>query len=277
VHYAQIILTGIFAGSVYAIGGTGIVLTYKATGVFNLAHFTIGLFAAYVLWQMNGVWGISLWISAPLVLLVLGPGIGILLEKFVFRSLQRRRASTSEKLVANLGVLVLFLGLVNVIWGAKVRGNNKEPVPRLWPQHRFQIGDISFDSQQLAFFIAVVLVGVALWLLLRFTFLGTKIQAVVDRRELAELSTIDSNRVAMVAWAIGCGLAALTGVLLASRDSVLEPIRIVFFGIEMIGVAVVARVLRPGKNLSYGDVEFRTSDGKLAAHATTTYALLESS
>ena len=242
-HYARIILTGIFAGSVYAIGGTGIVLTYKATGVFNLAHFTIGLFAAYVLWQMNGVWGISLWISAPLVLLVLGPGIGILLEKFVFRSLQRRRASTTEKLVANLGVLVLFLGLVNVIWGAKVRGNRKEPVPRLWPEHRFQIGDISFDSQQLAFFIAVVLVGVGLWLLLRFTFLGTKIQAVVDRRELAELNSIDSNRVAMVAWAIGCGLAALTGVLLASRDSVLEPIRIVFFGIEMIGVAVVARLV----------------------------------
>ena len=40
-HYVQIILIGIFAGSVYAIGGTGIVLTYKATGVFNLAHFTI--------------------------------------------------------------------------------------------------------------------------------------------------------------------------------------------------------------------------------------------
>jgi uncharacterized protein (TIGR00369 family) len=39
-------------------------------------------------------------------------------------------------------------------------------------------------------------------------------------------------------------------------------------------VAVVARVLRPGKSLSYGDVEFRLDDGKLAAHATTTYALL---
>src|SRR3954451_21144205 len=241
--YVQIILTGIFAGSVYAIGGTGIVLTYKATGVFNLAHFTIGLFAAYVLWQLNGVWGIPLWISAPFVLLVLGPGIGILLERFVFRSLQRRRASTSEKLVANLGVLVLFLGLVNVIWGAEVSGTRKEPVPRLWPAHRFEIGGISFDSTQLAFFVAVVLVSVALWVLLRFTFLGTKIQAVVDRRELAELNSIDANRVAMVAWPIGCGLAALTGVLLASKDSVLEPIRIVFFGIEMIGVAVVARLV----------------------------------
>ena len=39
-------------------------------------------------------------------------------------------------------------------------------------------------------------------------------------------------------------------------------------------VAVVARVLRLGKTLSYGEVDFTTPDGKLAAHATTTYALL---
>jgi len=39
-------------------------------------------------------------------------------------------------------------------------------------------------------------------------------------------------------------------------------------------IAVIARVLRHGKSLSYGDVEFRSEDGKLAAHATTTYALL---
>ena len=39
-------------------------------------------------------------------------------------------------------------------------------------------------------------------------------------------------------------------------------------------VAVGARVLRLGKTLSYGDVEFRTANGQLAAHATTTYALL---
>jgi len=241
VHYVQIILTGIFAGSVYAIGGTGIVLTYKATGVFNLAHFTIGLFAAYVLWQINGVWGVPLWIAAPFVLLVVGPGIGVLLERFVFRSLQRRRASTSEKLVANLGVLVIFLGLINIIWGGGVKGNRKEPVPQLWPTHRFEIGSITFDTKQLAFLFAVLIVGALLYVLLRFTFLGTSIQAVVDRRELAELSAIDANRVSMVAWAIGCGLAALTGVLQA--PPVLEPIRIIFFGIEMIGVAVVARLI----------------------------------
>ena len=40
-------------------------------------------------------------------------------------------------------------------------------------------------------------------------------------------------------------------------------------------VAVVARVLRMGRSLSYGEVSFHTPDGKLAVHATTTYALLE--
>ncbi len=39
-------------------------------------------------------------------------------------------------------------------------------------------------------------------------------------------------------------------------------------------VSIVARVLRKGKTLSYGEVDFTTPDGKLAAHATTTYALL---
>lgn len=39
-------------------------------------------------------------------------------------------------------------------------------------------------------------------------------------------------------------------------------------------VTVRARVLRFGKTLSYGEVEFTTPDGKLAAHATTTYALI---
>jgi uncharacterized protein (TIGR00369 family) len=43
---------------------------------------------------------------------------------------------------------------------------------------------------------------------------------------------------------------------------------------ETMDVAVIARVLRFGKSLSYGEVEFKTPDGKLAAHATTTYALL---
>jgi len=43
---------------------------------------------------------------------------------------------------------------------------------------------------------------------------------------------------------------------------------------ETASVTIVGRVLRFGKTLSYGEVEFLTPDGKLVAHATTTYALI---
>ena len=43
---------------------------------------------------------------------------------------------------------------------------------------------------------------------------------------------------------------------------------------ETTRIEIVARVLRLGKTLSYGEVDFRTPDGKLAAHATTTYSLV---
>lgn len=39
-------------------------------------------------------------------------------------------------------------------------------------------------------------------------------------------------------------------------------------------VTVVARVLKPGRQLYFGEIECLLPDGKLAAHATTTYALL---
>ena len=39
-------------------------------------------------------------------------------------------------------------------------------------------------------------------------------------------------------------------------------------------IRVVARVLRLGKSLSYGEVDFLGADGKLAAKASTTYALI---
>ena len=39
-------------------------------------------------------------------------------------------------------------------------------------------------------------------------------------------------------------------------------------------VTLVARVLRTGKTLAYGDISLSTPDGKLVAHATTTYAYL---
>ena len=248
--YVQVSLIGVIVGSYYALSATGIVVTYQATGVFNIAHFAIALLAGYLGWELSGVIGLPLFLVVPIVLLVCGPGLGLVLERFVFRPLQHRRASSTEKLVAALGVAVALLGLINVAWGPGVKGSNTEPVPRLFAIHPFSVGSLTFDTEQVGFFLTTLAVAALLYLLFKRTFLGVSIRAVVDRRELAELAAIDSNRVSQVAWTIGCTLAAITGLIIT--QGTLEPTKIIFFGIETFSVAVVARLTSVPKAIAYG-------------------------
>lgn len=249
--YVQVALLGIINGCLYALSASGIVVTYQATGVFNIAHFAIALLAGYLGWELSGVLGLPLFIVVPIVLLVCGPGLGLLLERVVFRPLQARRASSSEKLVAALGVTVAMLAFVNVVWGPGVQGTAKEPVPRLFGVESFSVGSsITFDSEQIGLLVTTLVVAALLYLLFQRTFLGTSIRAVVDRRELAELAAIDANRVSQVAWTVGCTLAAVTGMIIA-RGS-LEPSKIIFFGIETFSVAVFARLVSVPKAIAFG-------------------------
>ncbi len=248
--YLQVALLGILFGCLYALSATGIVLTYTATGVFNIAHFAVALLAGYLGWQLNGVWGLPLIVAVPIVLVVCGPGLGLVLERGVFRSLQQRRASSSEKLVAALGVTVVLLAIINVVWGPGVQGTTDQPVPRLFGLSTFGVGSLTFDSEQMGLLATVLVTAGALYFLLRRTFLGTSIRAVVDRRELAELAAIDANRVSQVAWTLGCTLAAVTGLIIP--QGTLEPTKIIFFGIETFSVAVVARLTSVPKAILFG-------------------------
>jgi branched-chain amino acid transport system permease protein len=236
VFYIQLILAGIATGCIYSLAGMGVVLTYRATGVFNFAHGAIAMFVAYTLWQMNSEWGVPLAIAAPISLLVIGPGIGLLLERVVFRPLAHRGAGTSEKLVATLGIFVLLLGVAFVIWTGTLRQG-----PRLISNRPLHLTDeLVIGLDQLIVVLIVVVLSAVLWWLFRRTRLGCDIRAVVDRRELAELAAVDSDRVASIAWALGCGFAGLSGVLLAPDG--LNPYQLTLLVVETFSIAVVARL-----------------------------------
>ncbi len=236
--YAQLALAGVAAGSIAALSGLGLVLTYRATGVFNFAHGAIAMFVAYLLWQMRIGWHLPLIVAAPIAILVCGPGLGVILERVIFRPLETKGASTSEKLVATLGVFVVLVGLALTIWGPE----HKSDAPDM-----FGAAPISFGSQlqlgknQFAEVFIVVLSGAALLWLFRYTHVGTRIRAVVDRRQLADLTAVNADRVSSLGWALGCGFAGLTGVLLAPQLE-LDPFRLTLLVIDTFGVAVIARL-----------------------------------
>ncbi|MFF9032417.1 branched-chain amino acid ABC transporter permease/ATP-binding protein [Streptomyces iakyrus] len=218
-------LAGLSVGSAAALTGIGLIVTYRATGVLNFAHGAIAMVCAYVLRQCVVEWGWPLWLGAVVTLLVLAPGLGVVLERFVFRPLAVLGGDPAQTLVASIGVFVLLVGGAALLWGQGAR----DDAPVLVPDEPW--GQLTV--------VLVLAAGVAA--VVRRTRFGRELRAVVDDRRLAELGGIDADRVAATGWAFGSFTAGLTGVLLAPYVR-LDPYGLSLLVMEVVAVAVAARM-----------------------------------
>ncbi|MFF4273778.1 ATP-binding cassette domain-containing protein [Streptomyces sp. NPDC001536] len=218
-------LAGLSVGSAAALTGIGLIVTYRATGVLNFAHGAIAMVCAFVLRQCVVEWGWPLWAGATLTLLVLAPGLGVVLERFVFRPLSVLGGDPAQTLVASIGVFVLLVGGAALVWGQGARDDAPELVS----------GD---PWGQLA---VVLVLAVGVGAVIRWTRFGRELRAVVDDRQLAVLGGIDADRVAAAGWAFGSFTAGLTGVLLAPFVR-LDPYGLPLLVMEVVAVAVAARM-----------------------------------
>ncbi|MFI8894254.1 ABC transporter permease subunit [Streptomyces paradoxus] len=218
-------LAGLSVGSAAALTGIGLIVTYRATGVLNFAHGAIAMVCAYALRQCVVEWGWPLWLGAVVTLLVLAPGLGVVLERFVFRPLAVLGGDPAQTLVASIGVFVLLVGGAALLWGQGAR----DDAPVLVPDEPWG---------QLAVVLALA-AGVAA--VVRRTRFGRELRAVVDDRRLAVLGGIDADRVAATGWAFGSFTAGLTGVLLAPYVR-LDPYGLPLLVMEVVAVAVAARM-----------------------------------
>ncbi|KES03042.1 ABC transporter permease, partial [Streptomyces toyocaensis] len=218
-------LAGLSVGAAAALTGIGLIVTYRATGVLNFAHGAIAMVCAYVLRDLVVERGWPLWWAAALTLLVVAPGIGVALERFVFRPLSVLGGDPARTLVASIGVFVLLVGGAALVWGQGAR----DDAPVL-------VGAEPWG--QLAV-VAVLAAGVGA--VIRRTRFGRELRAVVDDRHLAELAGVDADRVAAAGWAFGSFTAGLTGVLLAPYVR-LDPYGLPLLVMEVVAVAVAARM-----------------------------------
>ncbi len=235
-------LAGIGIGAVAALAGLGLLVTYRVTGVFNIAFGAIAMLAAYLLWQMVREWHWPLGLAAVFVLLIVCPVLGLVLERAVFRPLQRRGSAAAELLTASLGAFVVIVGAAFVVWGGQARLD----APSLAPVGSLELpGGTSIRYATLVDLAAIALVVIALAVMQR-TSIGLRVKAVVEQRDLAELSSIDTGRISAGGWVVGSVLAGLAGVLLAPSLR-LDPFSLTLVVLETMAVAVIAGLARPGR------------------------------
>ncbi|HEY7134470.1 MAG TPA: ABC transporter permease [Acidimicrobiia bacterium] len=201
--------SGLITASIYAVAASGLVLTYTTTGVFNFAHGATGMVAAFAYWDLRFGWGWPAPICLIIVLLILGPLFGAIIELVIMRGLQG--TSETTKLVATLSLLVALLGLSLWVWDP----NKARPIRKFWEGNAVSILGIRLSWHEVAAFIIAILVAIGLRLLLYRTRIGVSMRAAVDDRPLAQLNGARPDATSMVAWGVGSSLAALSGILIS--------------------------------------------------------------
>jgi branched-chain amino acid transport system permease protein len=113
----SLVVTALPFAGIYAMFAAGLVVVYTTTGIFNFAQGAIGMFMAYVYWQMSDKsfgWGWPVWLCIPLTVLVLAPLLGIALDRAIMRYLQGQPLVV--QLMVTVGLMFAFIGLANMIW-----------------------------------------------------------------------------------------------------------------------------------------------------------------
>src|SRR5689334_24740684 len=154
------IIRGIPFGCVFALVAIGLVLTYKTSGVFNLAFAAQAFASAAVYYDLKArhEWPI---IPAFLIaVVVVGPLIGFILDRALYRHL--RTAPAIAKLVTSLGLLVAMPEIVKLWFGD---GPAFGP-PTIWPNQFgiYTFGDYVLDGNQVATLIATAVAVLGLTL-----------------------------------------------------------------------------------------------------------------
>ena len=216
-EYLPFLVLGLTAGSVYALAGMGLVVTYTTSGVFNFAHGTVGMVVAFAFVELREERGLPTPLALALCLGLLAPLLGLGLDR-LFRRLAGGTAA--NYLVASIGLLVALQGLAVIRYGGVTR-----QVQPLFPRRTvFSVGSLQVGYDQVAIIGLALALGIALKLFFSATHLGLAARAVVDDPELTGLTGTDRRLVTAVAWVIGAGYAGISGILvspLVGLDSVL--------------------------------------------------------
>ena len=264
------IAVGIATGAIYGIAGLGVVLTYKTSGVFNFAHGAIAMAGAYCYYTLTVTYGSPPWLAMLFTVVVFGAGMGVALDKVLFRRLLATNPAAA--IAASIGLLVFVRAVILLTYG----GDSK-PVPDFLPRTIIEFGPVNFGLNQLIIVGLAAGTSLALAVFFRASIVGKAMRAVVDNRDSAELVGIDSGGVVTIGWIIGCSFAAFSGVLFAplvGLDTLTVPVLVMHAFAAAVMAGLVSMPLAFGAAVTLGVAESVTT--KLVANVYSLSGLSQS-
>jgi len=227
----QLLVSGLANGCVYGLIALGFVLIYKATEAVNFAQGDFMMLGAFVtIGLVNPQFlGIPFWLALPLVFLIMGL-FGYLLDLVVLRAVFGQNQVAVIILTIALGFVIRFS--VGEIWG-------HEPMSLHSPLAlgEVRLAGVVLGMADVAVIVVTMLLTLGLWQFFRRTGLGLAIQAASQNQMAAYYMGIPVKRVHGMVWALAAVVAAVAGVLYASKGTI--DVTAGFIGIKAFAAAVI--------------------------------------
>ncbi|MEX1036909.1 MAG: branched-chain amino acid ABC transporter permease [Sneathiella sp.] len=202
--YGIFLISGLAVGSLYALGGIGLVILHRATGFLNFSYGAIAAASAMLCWQFLE-WelpGPLSWIMA----LVTGVVLSVIFGRHIAPGLAWR--DPVVKAVATLGYALILLGIISFIWDDAAR-KLVLPTDKLG----FRLLDVRITVTRLIVLASSVAVVIGTILYLEKTRMGLHMRALANNRQHSALLGIPILRVETIAWSLSGALAGFTGLM----------------------------------------------------------------
>jgi branched-chain amino acid transport system permease protein len=202
------LLTGLSYGSLYALLGLGLVLTFRSTNVLNFSQGGMSMLMAFIAFEFATQAGLPILAAIAASLVVAGVLGGALYNILIYPL--RNRDQDSLAFVA-LSLELSIIGLAALIWGAESR-----VFPRLFASDRIEIANFIVSTPHFWTIVCGVISVCVVAALMRWTDLGLAMRVAAENPEVAQLLGVNLRVVGTTAWMAAACLGTLTGVLLAS-------------------------------------------------------------
>lgn len=213
---------GILLGAIYGLAACGLSLVFGVMGLINLVHgefIMLGAFTCFWLWFLLG--------TNPLLATVVAMIAVLALAALIYKVAISRAVSLIAK--APIFGLILTFGFSIFLWNISEFTFSSTIRSVALP-----MGSIGFLGRQFpiskitCFVIALVVIGLV-YAFLKWTRIGKGMRAVTQNINVASMSGVNIDRIKMIGYGIGGGMAGIAGALIATQWAIFP-----FIGQELI-------------------------------------------
>jgi len=213
--FLQVMVWGLYAGCIYILLATGLNLIFGVMKVVNFAHGQLLMIGAYVTFSFFVLTGFNPYVllAASIPILIV---IGVCIERLCFRPILG--TGKLNEIFISIGLIYILENVAALIWTDEWK-TIKSPFEEI----TVTIGSMKIPVDYLIIIVTTILILIALYFFLKKSRLGLAVRATSQNRKAAMLVGINVERMDMLSFGIGAGLAGAAGTLWVVSGQVFNP------------------------------------------------------